>query len=143
MTIAEMIRQIAGKVQVPVIAAKVDQVNAAQYTCDVSPADGSAPIKGVKLTSYPGKAGFVAIPTKGSWVMVAMTSENNGVVLASESVENYTFKNTSTSLKTILNGIVAEFKQAIITTPAGPGSIAPTTQVKLDLIDEKINQLFN
>jgi hypothetical protein len=54
----------------------------------------------------------------------------------------YTLKNISTSLKDILNGFVTELKTAIITTPSGPGSIGPTTQAKLDLIDQKINQLF-
>jgi hypothetical protein len=57
--------------------------------------------------------------------------------------DKFTLKNDQTALKDILNEFITEVKNAIINTPSGAGNISPVTQAKLDLIDNKINQLFN
>jgi hypothetical protein len=67
---------------------------------------------------------------------------NIGEALAKVSGNKFTVKNGAYSLKKALNELIAEIKAAIITTPAGPGSIAPTTKAKLMVIDNKVNQLF-
>ena len=51
-------------------------------------------------------------------------------------------KNSVYDLKSALNDIITEINAAIITTPAGPGAISPTTITKLELINGKINQLL-
>ncbi len=93
----------------------------------------------------------VLIPKVDSYVMISrinndddyyisMVSEVEDVVMSIAG--KFNFKNVSTSLKEVLNDFVKELKMAIITTPAGAGSVSPTTQAKLDLIDAKINNLL-
>jgi hypothetical protein len=67
---------------------------------------------------------------------------NIGEAVAKVSGSKFTIKNGAYGLKTALNELIAELKAAIITTPVGPGSMAPSTVAKLVLIDQKINQLF-
>ncbi|MDY0161475.1 MAG: hypothetical protein RBR64_09045 [Bacteroidales bacterium] len=52
-------------------------------------------------------------------------------------------KNSVYDLKSALNDIITEINAAIITTPAGPGAVSPTTIAKLQAINEKINQLLS
>jgi len=122
------------------------------YTCTVE--DDGYTIYNVRLRSSidSSRNAVILVPKVNSYVMVSriMGQDQYYVSMVSEvdevkmSIDNkYTFKNLSTSLKEILNGFVTEIKAAIITTPAGPGSVGPTTQAKLDLIDQKINQLLD
>jgi hypothetical protein len=52
-------------------------------------------------------------------------------------------KNSVYDLKSALNDIITEINAAIITTPAGPGAVSPTTKLMLQGINEKINQLLS
>lgn len=93
----------------------------------------------------------VLVPRVGSWVMISRIEKSDQYYVSQVSeVERvmmviqgkYVIRNVASSLKTILNNLITELKAAIITTPAGPGSISPTTLTKLDLINTKVNQLF-
>jgi hypothetical protein len=68
---------------------------------------------------------------------------NIGEALAKVSGNKFTVKNSAYSLKGALNELIAELKAAIITTPVGPGSMAPSTVAKLVIIDQKVNQLLS
>lgn len=68
---------------------------------------------------------------------------NIGEALAKVSGNKFTIKNGAYGLKKALNELIAELKAAIITTPAGPGSMAPSTVAKLVIIDQKVNQLLS
>ena len=90
-------------------------------------------------------------PAVGSWVMVSRIRNSEALYVSQVSqvqdvtmniTGNYIFKNNETSLKSILNELIKELKAAIITTPAGAGSIAPSTVAKLTLIDQNINKLL-
>lgn len=78
---------------------------------------------------------------KGEDWYVSMVSEVDNVIISISS--KFTLKNAQISFKELLNDIITEFKNAIITTPAGAGNVSPTTQAKLEKINKKINQLFN
>ena len=87
MEIAELLREIVGKPDAVILIAKVDKLYPDQFTCDVSPIDGSAPIKNVRLTPLLGSAAFVAIPEKGSFVSVAMLNRNEAVIISVNKAE--------------------------------------------------------
>lgn len=57
--------------------------------------------------------------------------------------DKFLIKNGAYTLKKAFNELIAEINAAIITTPAGPGNIAPVTVTKLTEIDNKINGLLN
>lgn len=122
------------------------------YTCTVE--DDGYTIYNVRLRSSidSSRNAVILVPKVNSYVMVnrIMGQDQYYVSMVSEvdtvkmNIDNkYIFKNLSTSLKSILNGFVTEIKMAIIDTPAGTGSINAATKAKLELLDQKINQLFD
>lgn len=54
-----------------------------------------------------------------------------------------TLKNGSESLGKLVSSLITEIQNAIIVTPAGSGSIAPTTKGKLIDLDNKFKTLLN
>ncbi|HHN48599.1 MAG TPA: hypothetical protein ENN08_06695 [Bacteroidales bacterium] len=93
----------------------------------------------------------VLVPKVGSWVMISRIDQSEQFFVSQVSEvervmmviqDKYVIKNVATSLKTILNDLVTELKAAIINTPSGPGSISPSTMTKLDLVNAKVNKLF-
>jgi len=129
--------------------AKVKAVNG--YTCTVQ--DGDFVIEGVRLRTSvdTSRNAVILVPKVNSYVMVnrigespqyyvSMVSDVDEVLMEIDG--KYTYKNNATSLKSLLNEILTEIKAAIITTPAGPGSMGPTTIAKLDVIGQKVGQLF-
>lgn len=67
---------------------------------------------------------------------------NIGEAVMKVSGNKFAMSNQTYSLKNSLNELIQELNAAIITTPAGPGSVAPSTQLKLTAINNKVNQLM-
>jgi len=136
-------------------------ISASSTTADVQ--FGDFIFTGVKLFSIEAAGGLLVKPKVGSKVTVLDLSEGkyrdmviikcdtpevvkmeiNGLLVEIDGVSGkMTLSNNATSFKGLLNDLVKELKAAIITTPSGAGTVSPATQAKLDLIDNKINQLF-
>lgn len=66
----------------------VDQVNVTERSVDVTPSNGEAPIYSVRLQSLMSQErGVVAIPKKGSYVVVTFLARNDAYVAICEEVE--------------------------------------------------------
>ena len=106
----------------------------------------------VRLTAIVNENEKTAIlPKIGSDVLISFLngSDTDAYVSAYSEIEKvifiaekFTLKNNTTSLKALFNELITELKAAIITTPAGAGSVSPTTIAKLDSINAKVNNLF-
>lgn len=67
---------------------------------------------------------------------------NIGGAQVKVSGDKFTIKNGAYALKQAWNELISELKAAIITTPAGPGSMAPSTVLNLTKINQRVNQLL-
>jgi len=81
MEIKESLKKIIGTKRLPALVCKVDTVDTNNLTCDLTPADDSAPIKGALLTPLAGSGALVAVPQPGSWALAVMLSDNKAVVV--------------------------------------------------------------
>jgi len=159
--IKSSIQQIARTNQQLGIVFTAEVVSANEATADVQ--FGDFIFTGVKLFSIEAAGGLLVKPKVGSMVTVLDLSEGkyrdmviikcdtpelvkmeiNGLEVEINGVSGkVALKNSATSFKDLLNELVKEVNAAIITTPAGAGTVSPATQAKLKLIDNKINQLF-
>jgi hypothetical protein len=106
---------------------------------------------------------FLITPKKGSEVMVmSQTGALSGlVVIKVDAVEKINYKKGtfefeidgttgkvllkkgSLNFGNLVTDFITEMKTAIITTPAGPGAMAPSTITKLTALDLKFKQLLN
>jgi len=106
---------------------------------------------------------FVITPQIGSEVIVmSQTGKLSGLfVLKVDAVESIsykkngleflidgttgkvTLKNQMANFGGLISNMITEISNAIVLTPAGPGSIAPTTKAKLVLLDTKFKSLLN
>ncbi len=102
------------------------------------------------------------LPKVGSWVLITFieNSESDAFVSAYSEIDKITIKsehidtvidlqtgkiklaNKDISLIDIFSSFITELKNTIITTPAGAGSISPTTIGKLTGIENKFKQIF-
>lgn len=122
---------------------KAINVDATKRTCDFEPISDIANREGIRLQSVISEGkGLVLIPKEGSDIIVTFLNKSTGFVSLTSEIEKVHFEAGGEDLKVILNDLIKEIKNAIIQTPAGPGSVAPPTQVLLDAIDVRINKLF-
>lgn len=122
---------------------KAVNVDATKRTCDFEPISDIAKREGIRLQSVIGEGkGFVLIPKEGSDVIVTFLNKSTGFVSLTSEIEKIHFEAGGEDLKVILNDLIKEIKNAVITTPAGPGKVAPPTIVLLDAINTRINKLF-
>lgn len=122
---------------------KAVNVDATKRTCDFEPISDIADREGIRLQSVISEGkGFVLIPKEGSDIIVTFLNKSTGFVSLTSEIEKIHFEAGGEDLKVILNDLIKEIKNAIISTPAGPGTVAPPTQALLDLIDIRINKLF-
>lgn len=122
---------------------KAVNVDATKRTCDFEPISDIAKREGIRLQSLISESkGFVLIPKEGSDIVVTFLNKSTGFVSLTSEIEKIHFEAGGEDLKKILNDLIKEIKNAIITTPVGPGSIAPPTIVLLDAVDARINKLF-
>ena len=122
---------------------KAVNVDADKRTCDFEPISDIAKRGGVRLQSVISESkGFVLIPKEDSFIVVTFLNKSTGFVSLTSEIEKIHFEAGGEDLKKILNDLIKEIKNTIITTPVGPGAIAPPTKVLFDAIDIRINKLF-
>ena len=122
---------------------KAVNVDETKRTCDFEPIEDIAKREGIRLQSLISESkGFVLIPKEGSDIIVTFLNKSTGFVSLTSEIEKIHFEAGGEDLKLILNDLIKEIKNAIITTPVGPGSIAPPTIVLLDAIDARFNKLL-
>lgn len=125
------------------IIGKAVNVDSDARTCDLEPIEDEAPRAGIRLQSVIGEAkGFVLIPKENSFIVVSFFDRTTGFVSLTSEIEKIHFEAGGEDLKLILNDLIKEIKNAIISTPAGPGTVAEPTKILLDVIDDRINKLF-
>lgn len=122
---------------------KAVNVDADKRTCDFEPISDIAKREGIRLQSLISESkGFVLIPKEGSDIVVTFLNKSTGFVSLTSEIEKIHFEAGGEDFKLILNDLIKEIKNAIITTPVGPGSISPPTKVLFDAIDIRINKLL-
>ncbi|KKN36710.1 hypothetical protein LCGC14_0770980 [marine sediment metagenome] len=122
---------------------KAVDVNETKRTCNFEPIADEAKREGIRLQSVISESkGFVLIPKENSDIIVTFLNRSTGFVSLTSEIDKIHFEAGGENLKAILNDLIKEIKNAIISTPAGPGSVAPPTQVLFDAIDIRINKLF-
>lgn len=145
-----------------VITAKVTKQDEAAHTITVE-ADGIE-YSDIRLTAVndESETSFV-LPKIGSWVLIAFIensdsdayvsaySEIDKIILKNENIDTVIdfqtgktkLANKDISLIDIFSSFITELKNAIITTPAGAGSISPTTITKLTAVETDFKKIFN
>ena len=122
---------------------KAVNVDEGKRTCDFEPIEDIAKREGIRLQSIISESkGFVLIPKENSDIVVTFLNKSTGFVSLTSEIEKIHFEAGGEDLKLILNDLIKEIKNAVITTPTGPGSIAPPTIILLDAINTRINKLF-
>ena len=125
------------------VIGKAVNVDSDKRICDIESIEGNATRSGIRLQSVVSESkGFVLIPKEDSFIVVSFFDRSTGFVSLTSEIEKIHFEAGGEDLKLILNDLIKEIKNAIITTPVGPGSISPPTKVLLDAIDTRINKLF-
>ncbi len=125
------------------IIGKAVNVDDTARTCDLEPIEDEAPRAGIRLqSSIDETKGFVLIPKEGSFIVASFFDRTTGFVSLTTEIEKIHFEAGGEDLKVILNDLISEIKNAVITTPVGPGTIAEPTKVLLDAIDVRINKLL-
>lgn len=125
------------------VLGKAINVDPTKRICDLESIEGDANRSGINLQAVESEAkGFVLIPKEGSFIIVTFTDKRTGFVSLTSEIEKIHFEANGEDLKVILNDLIKEIKNAIINTPAGPGTVAEPTKVLLDAVDTRINKLF-
>ena len=125
------------------IIGKAINVDAKERTCDLESIEGNATRTGIRLQSVISETkGFVLIPKKDSFIVASFFDKSKGFVSLTSGIEKIHFEAGGEDLKKILNDLIKEIKNAVISTPSGPGSIAPPTALLLDAVNNRINKLF-
>lgn len=143
MEVKEMIKAITGTPRLPALVCKVDSVDATRLTCDLTPADGSAPIKGALLTPLAGSGALVAVPQPGSWALAVMLSDNNAVVVMVDKAQNFVMENQAVKMKDLLMEISDIVRNLTVPTPAGAsGTPLPPTLAALIQWENRVKLMF-
>lgn len=125
------------------IIGRAVNVDETERTCDLEPIEDEAPRAGIRLQAAIGETtGFVIIPKEGSFIVASFFDRTTGFVSLTTEIEKIHFEAGGEDLKLILNDLISEIKNAIIQTPAGPGTVSDATKVLLDKIDSRINKLL-
>ena len=125
------------------VIGKAVNVDSDKRICDLESIEGNATRTGIRLQSVVSESkGFVLIPKKDSFIVASFFDRSTGFVSLTSEIEKIHFEAGGEDLKLILNDLIKEIKNAVITTPTGPGSIAPPTKILFDLIDDRIDKLF-
>ena len=125
------------------ITGKAVNVDSTKRTCDLQSIEDNADRKDIRLQSVDGETkGFVLIPKEGSFIVASFFDNTTGFVSLTSEIEKIHFEAGGEDLKLILNDLIKEIKNAVISTPSGPGSIAPPTATLLDAVNNRVNKLF-
>ena len=107
MNLADSIRKIAeDESEVYSVICRVNLIDEASRTCDVSPLNGDAKIFGVRLQAdLEGEKGLTVYPTKGSNVVVTFINKETGYVALCSDIEKFEFKIGGKSLEFDADGL--------------------------------------
>lgn len=149
MTIRDVIyqyfNQFLNKEKIYSKAGVVSNVNSTTKLCYVTPNDGSPMVYNVRLQAVKdaSNTGVVILPKDGTNVIITYINRTVAFVSQCEEVDKLIISNNGESLKSILNNLVNDaLKNAIVQTPAGPGSFDAATLTKFTTINTSINNLF-
>jgi hypothetical protein len=116
-----------------------------ETTCTVK-REGSPDLTGVRLDAIDDEIEnqVTIYPKDNSHVVVGIMDglKTEAVVLKCSEVENMRVKCGSVSLIDVLSSFITEINNAIINTPAGPGTISPVTVQKLLAVEEDFKKIF-
>ncbi|WP_281233510.1 hypothetical protein [Flavobacterium gelatinilyticum] len=148
----------------PNLPMTAEVVSVENTTCTVK-LDSGLQISDVRLCATISESEdlFVMIPQIGSEViLLSQTGELSGLMVIK--VDNYdsisykkgdfeflidgvtgkvTLKNGSVNFGSLVSSLITEISSAVIVTPAGRGSIAPKTKLKLQDLDTKFKSILN
>lgn len=131
-------------------------------TCTVE-REGLPPLLDVRLQAVSGdfKSKFLVTPKIGSAVVclsvdnqqaescVVQCTEIEKIEIQTEGATlniangKFDIKNENSDLKSLLNELLIELKNAIIQTPSGVGKFSPMNKQKFEALKEKTDKLFN
>lgn len=116
-----------------------------ETTCTVK-REGSPDLTGVRLDAIDDEIEnqVTIYPKDNSHVVVGIMDglKTEAVVLKCSEVENMRVKCGGVSLIDVLSSFITEINNAIINTPAGPGTISPVTVQKLSAVEEDFKKIF-
>lgn len=116
-----------------------------ETTCTVK-REGSPDLTGVRLDAIDDtiENQFTIFPKNNSHVVVGIMDglKTEAVVLRCSEVEIVRIKCGGVSLIDTLSKFVTEINSAIINTPAGAGTVAPATVLKLKAVEEDFKKIF-
>lgn len=150
MSIAEAIEQLAkSNHEIYSLVGTVESIDEGKRTCDVQPSNGDALIYGVRLQAEMDRSdGIVAIPKKGSYVIVTFLNKLTGYVALTSEIDHIhveTSQDLATELESLLDiidsliGILQNFQ---VMTPMGPSTnVMP--QVLTELIQQQTKLATN
>ncbi len=140
----EALRQYIGRVQIKQIT-QGTAVDIGTTTCTVK-REGLPDLLDVRLDAVDDtlENAFTVFPKEGSYVVVGilenMTTE--AVVLRCSEIENIKIKCNGISFIDTIDELIKELNQAIINTPAGAGTVSPSTVTKLNAVNDKFKKIF-
>jgi hypothetical protein len=134
------------------VVGTVESIDEGKRTCDVQPANGDALLYGVRLQAEMDRDdGIVAIPKKGSYVIVTFLNKQTGYVSLTSEIDYIQVK-TSQDLATEVEGLIDIIDSLIgilqnfqVLTPMGPSTnvmpqvITQLNQQKTTLATNKSN----
>ena len=156
--VAEGLRQI-GRRKTPTIAVEVVSVDKAQGTCEVKDDELQYTVRLASVINDNAER-FYLFPKEGSSVLIASIGEdeNRYYVVAYSEIESVSLRIEETQLtidkaglhlqrgevdlKSLLNELLTELKNAVIQTPSGVGNFSPSNVMKFEEINNKINELL-
>lgn len=147
MTIPQILREFhdrfMGNEKFYSVIGRAVNVDEEKRICDLEPLEDEATRVGIRLQSVIDETrGFVLIPKEGSFIAVSFFDKSKGFVSLTSEIEKIHFEAGGEDFKTILNDLIAEIKNTVINTPAGPGLVSDPTKILLDAVDSRINKLF-
>ena len=120
-------------------------VDIQEITCTVK-REGSPDLIGVRLDAIDDtiENQFTVFPKENSNVIVGIIDglKTEAVVLRCSEVENIKIKCGGVSLIETFSKLIDEINKAIINTPAGAGTMSPTTVAKLKEVEDDFKKIF-
>ena len=142
--IAQAIRDIAKGEGLKLVLAKVDAIDEAARTCDVSPLDGTAQFLGVRLQAQKEQlSGILALPTVGSHVVLGCFDNEEAVILLTSELSKIRIIAGNESLFEVLNSLIELLKIFQLATNMGPTiRIMPQVETELNLIQQRLRKMM-
>ena len=154
--LAEGLRQI-GRRKTPTIAVEVVSVDKEKGTCEVKDDELQYTVRLASVINDNAER-FYLFPKERSSVLIASIGEdeNRYYVVAYSEIESVSLRieeiqldkaglhlqRGEVDLKSLLNELLTELKNAVIQTPSGVGNFSPSNVMKFEEINNKIDELL-